>query len=390
MQDENQLQDILIARIDREGPMTFRNFMDAALYDRDHGYYVTERPKIGGAGDYYTSSNIRPLFGATLAQAFADLWSDHTGGLDIMEVGAGGGQLAFDLLTAMRDRHESLFNDLAYIITDVSPAMRERQRSMLTEFNDKVAWVDPTREPRRSAEGRTDSKPSMRPIRGIVFSNELIDAMPVHRVRLRRRALEEQYVTVSAKMGLELDWGPVSNSRLSNYVTRMGATLEEEQVIEICLDAIDWLDWVSAAIVDGYLVTVDYGDRAERLYIPERRNGTLRCFQRYRLSDDPLAQIGEQDITASVNFTALIEYGLDTGLEFVSLETQREFLIRMGFLEALASLSDRKARLIAKNLIVPGGISDGFHVLIQRVSTPSGCERVSRSNVPSPQIRSGY
>lgn len=351
MQTETDLEVALIARIEREGPLTFRNFMQAALYDEDHGYYVTHRPKIGGAGDYYTSSNIRPIFGATLARAFADLWSDYNDRPTVIEVGAGTGQLALDFLTAMRDEQGLLFRDLEYVIADISPAMHARQRSTLTEFEDHVSW---------SGLGIPTN-----PIKGIVFSNELIDAMPVHRVRWSRGVLEEQFVTARGNR-LELAWGPASTPMLMRYIDRMGVALEGGQIIEICLDAVDWLKQVSATLVEGYLVTIDYGDDAAGLYLPARRDGTLRCFHRHQLSGSPLARVGEQDITASVNFTALIEYGSDVGLELVSLETQREFLMRAGFLELLAGLEDLKARLMAKNLIVPGGIGDGFHVLVQR------------------------
>jgi SAM-dependent MidA family methyltransferase len=152
----------------------------------------------------------------------------------------------------------------------------------------------------------------------------------------------------------------------------MQASLPEGQIIEVGLDAIEWLRRASRAIKRGHLITIDYGDIAGHLYSPERREGTIRSFHRHRLVESPLERVGEQDITASVNFTALIEYGRDCGLEMISYERQSAFLLRMGLIDRIASmgasqnLDDLKSRLAIKNLFVPGGVSDNFRVLVQR------------------------
>ena len=147
----------------------------------------------------------------------------------------------------------------------------------------------------------------------------------------------------------------------------------EGQVFEINLEAIGWLGRTAQAIAQGFLVTIDYGDLAEHLWSPDRKQGTLRSFYKHRLIDSPLERIGEQDITASVNFTALIEHGRDFGFEMVSFERQTAFLTRMGLIERIAashkagdSLEDLNERLAVKNLFVPGGVSGHFRVLIQR------------------------
>jgi SAM-dependent MidA family methyltransferase len=211
-------------------------------------------------------------------------------------------------------------------------------------------------------------------IRGIVFSNELVDAMPVHRVRLRNGQMEEQYVGVSAEPGsgprLSLVWGQPSTSRLEEYIAKLGAPLAEGQTAEINLDAIDWLSDIAGRIERGFLITVDYGDTVCLLWSAGRRDGTLRCFHRHRLIDSPLNSPGEQDLTSSVNFTALIEYGRGFGLARAGYYRQSEFLIDKGLLERIARMDELKARLAAKNLLVPGGTSDNFRVLVQkRVNT---------------------
>lgn len=358
-----ELERILIERIKRDGPLTFRDFMQSALYDAEFGYYNTERLKIGVQGDYYTASNVHPAFGAVLARAFAEWCAGSVDPLTIAEMGPGTGQLAHDVLSALRDEHPGIFNDLTYALVEASPAMRKLQRDKLTAFIDHVRWLE-----------LEDLERS--PVRGIIFSNEFVDALPVHRARSVNGALKEQYVATASggePSGLSFIWGNPSTERLAEYVERSGADLGQGQTIEINLDAIDWLARTSRALEKGLLLTIDYGDAAEHLYTADRRSGTLRSFYQHRLIDSPLDRVGEQDLTASVNFTALIEYGRDFGFEFVSYERQTAFLTRMGLIERIASersaggsFDDLKERLAVKNLFVPGGVSDSFRVLIQR------------------------
>lgn len=359
-----ELERRLIERIKDEGPITFRDFMQAALYDPELGYYNTRRLKIGAAGDYYTSSNVHPAFGAVLAQALIELWVEYP--LTLVEIGAGTGQLAFDVISAIRDEHPRVFENLTYIIVESSPYMIEHQIEKLSPFGERVRWCE-LHELERV------------PIQGIAFSNEFVDAMPVHRIRRKGGVIEEQYVTVSSGPGehgeirLRPDWGGLSRERLNNYAIGMDVTLTEGQVVEVNLEALRWLARMSRAISHGFLVTIDYGETVQKLWSPDRKQGTLRCFHEHRVIDSPLERIGEQDMTASVNFTALIDYGRDFGFQLVSLERQTAFLIRMGLIDRLASahepgqsLDDLKERLAVKNLFVPGGISDNFRVLVQR------------------------
>jgi SAM-dependent MidA family methyltransferase len=357
----NELERRLISTIGREGPLTFRDFMEAALYDPRHGYYQTGRLKIGPEGDYYTSGNVHPAFGAMLARAFVDLSSEpgvHNGPQSIVEMGAGTGQLASDVLTALRERHPDFFQQVDYIIVEASEEMIRRERKLLAGFDGHVRWSNLAELERA-------------PVSGIFFSNELVDAMPVHRVRFTQTDIEEQYVTVGE--GLALTWCEPSTPSLMNYFERIGAKLAEGQIAEINLDAIEWLTRVSRAIERGFLITIDYGDLSPLLYADGREKGTLRSFYNHRLIDSPLERVGEQDITASVNFTALMEYGRQSDLETVSYERQVAFLVRLGLIEMIEeceekspSLEELTARLALKNLFVPGGVSDNFRVLIQR------------------------
>jgi SAM-dependent MidA family methyltransferase len=357
--EASALERKLIARVMREGKITFCEFMQAALYDSELGYYNTARLKIGAAGDYYTSSNVHPAFGAVLARAFAELWNELTGErpLTLVEMGAGTGQLAFDVMTAMRDEHDFVFDDLKYVIVESSPAMRARQQERLTDFSELICW-------------QTLERIERNPIAGIFFSNELVDAMPVHRVRFTKSRIEEQHVIIEDER-LALVWDEPSTPDLMDYIERTKLNFTEGQMIEINLEASDWLESLSRAIERGFLVTIDYGDIAGHLYGADRAGGTLRSFYRHTLVDSVLERIGEQDITASVNFTALIESGRDVGFETLSYERQTSFLIRNGLIERIQAtahdaVDDLKERLAMKNLFVPGGASDNFRVLIQK------------------------
>jgi SAM-dependent MidA family methyltransferase len=355
-----ELERRIVERLNRFGPMTFRDFMRTALYEPELGYYNTGRPKIGARGDYYTSSNVHPAFGAVLAQAFAEQWAGSDEPLTIVEMGPGTGQLAVDVLTTLRDEQPATFVPLKYILVEASPAMRKHQQDKLTTFGGCVSWCSP-------------DQLELAPIRGIVFSNEFVDALPVHRVRHMNGLIEEQYVSAIDSDRLGFLWQQPSSKRLGEYIDRIGLPLRQGQVVEINIDALDWLMRMSNAITGGLLVTIDYGDTAQHLWTSDRKSGTLRSFHLHKLTNSPLELVGEQDITSSVNFTALIEYGRDFGFEFVSYERQTAFLTRFGLIERIASrhapgetLDDLQERLAVKNLFVPGGISDSFRVLIQR------------------------
>jgi SAM-dependent MidA family methyltransferase len=364
----NLLEAEILTRISRDGPITFRDFMEAALYHPIHGYYNTPRPKIGPLGDYYTSSNLHAAFGQVLAQGFIELWAragEPSSRLTIAEIGAGTGQLASDILDAFGRLDRGSVSP-RYIIVERSPAMRARQRQKLKQRQDRLEWL-------QLAE-------ITEPLEGIIFSNELFDSLPVHRVRRMPAGWEEQYVVATGgwsgahpgdRNRLNAAWGDLSRSELGDYLRGFDDRIPEGQILEVNLDGLDLLRQVSRILARGFLITIDYGDTAEQIHAPSRREGTLRSFYRHRLSTDLLDRPGEQDITASVNFTGLIEWGKDLGLELVSFERQAAYLLRMGLADVAAAAATDETRCIAgrlalKNLFVPGGISDNFRVLIQR------------------------
>jgi len=376
--------------IRRRGPIPFRDFMAAALYHPRWGYYM-RLSEIGPGGDYYTSANIHPLFGELLAEKFATLFHSLTSAdrLTLVEIGAGTGQLAEDVLRALRAHHPRLCERLTYRIIEVSPRLISVQQARLQSFA-RVTW------------GRLEEfAPSS--LVGIVFSHEVLDAFPVHRVVKENGRLKELYVTLQ---GDALVWtlgdlavGPMPGeeaaaeaSRPSNtepetmarlavdYLGQIAAFLDEGQIADIALDIIPWLRSVTRLLAEGYLVTIDYGDAARPLYAPYRREGTLRCFFRHTLVSDPLIRIGDQDITASVDFTLLMEMGKRFGLETVEFTSLGQFLRDLGLLDRVERLTQTarapeaslRERLALKHFLLPGAFGENFKVLVQR------CEKKQR------------
>jgi SAM-dependent MidA family methyltransferase len=357
----------MISTIQRQlaskGRITFSEFMHLALYDAREGYYATAREKFGAEGDFYTASQVHELYGALLADEFAAAWRGLGEPRDftIIELGAGRGEFARDALAALREKHPDCFRAARYLICEISERLRAEQRARLAEFAVRVDWVG-------------DLSELAAPVSGVVFSNEFFDALPVHLVRQRDGDLRELYVEQVSDSGLRLSEGELSSAALAEYWQRAGVLLEEGQRAEINLNALKWIERIAQVLAQGRVITIDYGDLSAHLYTPNRMDGTLRCFYRHTLNDEPLERIGEQDITASVNFTALIEYGADAGLKTLSLTRQTDYLIDLGLLERAADLARQaegespqalKQRLALKNLFLPQGIAAYFKVLVQ-------------------------
>jgi SAM-dependent MidA family methyltransferase len=337
--------------------------MQAALYDPHAGYYTT-LAHIGPAGDYYTSSNVHPIFGELLAKKFGSLFAEmnHDEEMILLEIGAGTGRLAEDILSTLEDKYASLFGRTTYLIVESSPHLYSLQRERLGRF-DNVRWVS-------LDEFTPDS------LTAIVFSNELLDSFPVHRAIRHDHELKELYITLD---GDSFTWtvGDLTNHEIARYLNETGIQLLDGQIADVAIDVVSWLGSVAGILKEGFLVTCDYGDTAERLYAPHRQEGTLRCFYRHTLTTDPLTRVGEQDITASVDFSLVMKYGERVGLETVEFKRQREVLLDLGLLERFEEIeqapgpeSDKlNARLAMKHFLMPGAFGENFKVLVQRKKT---------------------
>lgn len=350
----------LRARIRASGPMSFRDWMEAALYDQRDGYYQREDlTRWGRSGDYRTGPERSPLFAATFARYFAGfhkrLGSPES--FTIYEAGAGAGHFALDVLNALRREHAHMYAATQYVIDEKSSASRRQIAARLEQHDHHVSFVT----------GEFAIK------RGVVFANELLDALPVHRVRITGGVLRELFVGVNETD--EFFWceREPGNPRLAQTLARTGAVLREGQTAEINLAAEDWLKQTAVMLVDGLVIIVDYGAEAAELYDPHRRfNGTLRAIRRHEIVDDLLADPGEQDLTAHVSWTQLIDSGGRAGLRTIQFQRQDQFLLNAGLLDQLelftkdARAEDAAAlRLQARELIMPDRMSADFQILIQ-------------------------
>ncbi|MEP6570377.1 MAG: SAM-dependent methyltransferase [Acidobacteriota bacterium] len=353
-------------RIESEGPITFCEWMKAALYDSDEGYYCrADRTRWGSEGDYRTSPERTSQFAATFARYFAKLHKQlgRPTAWTILEAGAGEGHFAAGLLQTLEQYFPNVFAATSYAIDEVSEHSAVRARERLLPFGDRIQF--------RNLEDVDINF-------GVVFSNELLDAFPVHRIVLNEGEIREFYVTISESGNFEwLLAAPefALSRRLADYFETVGCRPAEGQVVEVNLEVEEWLRRVAARMRAGYVVTVDYGASAEELYSTlAAKEGTLRGFQRHQFVDDLLAQPGEHDLTSNVNWSFVTAVGEGLGLDFVEFSRQDRFLLANGFLEQLEAESllarDDAARLqlskAAREMILPDGMAGHFQVLVQK------------------------
>lgn len=350
--------------IRREGPVTFHDWMRAALYDPAGGYYQrSDLERWGREGDYRTSPERSALFAATFARYFAKLYDElqRPEQWSIVECGAGGGSFAAGILRALAKRFPQVFAATRYVIYELSDDALRRARERLTEFGARVEF-------------HTDFARVIAS-RGIYFSNELLDAFPVHCVVHNRGELAELYVTLDAEGSFVWSTAALSTERLAEYCRSLSFQLADGQIVEINLGIDDWLTQVAAKLDEGFLITVDYGEEAHELYDSARRpHGSLRGFLRHGFVDDVLAQPGECDLTTTINWTQVKSTGERLGFEVVEFAGQDKFLLNAGLLEELelmlesARTDAEKLTLStsAREMILPGGMASNFQVLVHK------------------------
>jgi SAM-dependent MidA family methyltransferase len=307
------LIDLIRTEIQRAGGrITFARFMELALYHPQHGYYASGKTRIGKEGDYFTSVSVGPLFGRILARHFRQFRAElgAPAEFEVVEFGGHHGQLRADVLAA-------------------APELRYRVVEVGEPLPDAIV--------------------------GCVFSNEFLDALPVHRVQ----GDQEVYVTGDFTESL----GPLSDARLPR--------LPEGYRSEFNLRALDWLSDVARRLRRGWVVTIDYGFEREEYFAPHHKDGHLQCYYRHQRGTDPYRHVGEQDITAHVEFSSLIEHGRSVGLEPVQFTDQAHYLLEIGETE-IAEIVAREAGQLSKErsaihqLIHPGLMGRQFRVLVQQ------------------------
>lgn len=342
-----------------EGGVSFADFMAQALYHPEHGYYMAARDRIGKSGDFFTSSSVNALFGRLVARQLIQM-NELLGGesFQVVEQGAGEGHLAQDILDALREEAPELYTNIKYILVEVSNDNRQRQAQHLADHADKVTWC-----------GDDDWIITS----GCFLSNELVDAFPVHLVEKHAGEIQEVFVASREESFVE-DLRKPEETKLDEYFAWLGSAPIEGNRAEANLAAPEWMRHVGERIEQGFAITIDYGYPTEELYAPYRRTGTLMCYHRHKADDNPYDRVGEKDITAHVDFTALQKAGAEVGLETLWFGEQYRFLLALGFFEELvkmeAAATDEKEaralRLTLKNLIMPdAGMGETFKVLVQ-------------------------
>lgn len=347
--------------------ITFAEYMDMVLYHPQYGYYFND-VKIGFRGsDFFTSASLGADFGELLARQFYQMWEilDQPICFSLVEMGAGQGILASHILNYIKQEYLDFFAAVQYMIVEKSSTLKQKQQQLLQDFS--VKWCN-----------LEEIEPKS--LTGCCFSNELLDAFPVHQFTLEAGELREIYVTIaknnSQPIFIEVIGEP-STPQLAEYFDLVGINLSQNTYengyrSEINLAALKWLGIVADCLQRGYVLTIDYGYPAHRYYHPRRNQGTLQCYYQHRHHDHPYINIGRQDITAHVDFTALSSGGERCGLKKVGWTQQGLFLMALGIGERLAALSSQKqpiSQLLQRReglhqLINPGGLGN-FGVLVQ-------------------------
>jgi SAM-dependent MidA family methyltransferase len=316
------LTEIIIERIRKDGPISFYNFMEMALYYPEYGYYTSRKNRIGKNGDYYTSPYATSLFGKMLTKQIEQIWQllkpkDFV----IVEYGGGTALLGNDIILAVQ-KNKELYDSLQYHIIEKS-----LQTEIEPSLNEKLYWHH-----------SIDELPN---IEGCILSNEAVDNFPVHLVEMRDDLME---IFIEYKNGFVEELRPATEP-LKQYFEELHVQLPKEFRTEINLDAVNWISKMSSVLKKGFVITIDYGYSSSEIYSNKRCEGTLICYHKHHINFCPLINIGEQDITTHVNFSALQHWGTKNGLQFCGFTTQSNFLLSLGLCDYLRETEKTETNL---------------------------------------------
>ena len=355
----NELSKIIKAEIRSSGKITFERFMEQALYNESYGYYSSGKVSIGREGDFYTSPYVHRAFGDVITNfILKSLSITNAPAPTIVEIGAGYGILAGDILDSLQKKSPSIYNNLKYKYIENSASLLNQAQHSLKDHSDKIEYKESL------------SELGDQEIQGIIISNELFDSIPFHRMTVDNTIIKESYVTLENDNFKEVTGDP-STPELENYLSKYDLKLNEGQQFEINLGAVKAIEEINRVLNKGLVLTIDYGYLAEELYSGTRMNGTYKCMKGHTINENPYDDIGEQDITAHVDFTRLISKGNELGLKELKYTTQGQFLIDWGILDIIENISQsgeesaEKKIASIKNLFLQGSMGNQFKVLIQ-------------------------
>ena len=370
----------LRAEIRDDGPITFARFMERALYEPGHGYYRRAEPGPGRSGDFLTAPEAHPIFGAAVGRLLEEAWDalGRPSPFVVREHGAGTGALAAGLLVALRDARSPLFDAIRYRPVEIETARVEAFLARLAAL-DLAQLID---------EG--PGTPN-RPETGAVVANEVIDAMPVHRVVGRSAGLNELLVGLDGDGGFIATEGAPSTDALAERLADEGIELADGQVAEVCLGVDAWLADATAGLDRGVVVLIDYAEEPETLYAPTRPDGTLRSFARHAVGGDPFRHVGRQDLTATVDLAAVRTAAARARLEPIGDTTQAELLAATAGDVAAATLRRPDATLedalllrSALARLLDPRLMGGYRVLVFGRGLPAGVDLPSTKRLRGP------
>jgi len=366
------LRELIADRIRTGGPISFAEFMDISLYHPELGYYARAAQKTGRAGDFFTSVDVGPIFGELLAKQFAEMWqilhlgSDPRTGtgvrphFDLVEAGAGSGRLARDILDAARKHHPDFYAAIRLSLVEQSHTAREAQGATLGPHAGLLVHSGA-------------ALPAT--VHGVIYANELLDALPTHVVAMTESGLREVFVDVESSTRFVERFETLSTPRIAEYLARAGAEMRPGWRAEVNLRAEDWTKDSAEALQHGFMVLIDYGHNERELYDASHSAGTLTSYKQHSQLADFLQEPGETDITAHVDLSAITRVAERSGLDVLARLDQTYFLLGLGITD-LDGLSLRQ-RLALKTLLLPGGLGSTHKVLIfaKGVGTPAlkGC-----------------
>ncbi|MCX8026795.1 MAG: SAM-dependent methyltransferase [Thermodesulfovibrionales bacterium] len=352
------LETLIHNEIKIRGCIPFDYFMELALYTKELGYYMTDETTIGIKGDFYTSPSIHQLFATMIAKQIEEMWHilDKPKILSFIECGGGMGFFAKDFLEYIKNKPIS--DALQYIIVEKNPHLKKRQSVLLAEHNNKTMWIEDISE--------------LDNITGVLFCNELFDAFPVRLIQKKGNLIFEIWLALKENSLLE-QLHPLRQDSIY-YINEFCPNLYNSDfpdgyTTEINLVAKDWLKQASAVLKDGFIITIDYGYNSDDYYSSERTRGTLLCYHKHQINENPYINIGKQDITAHVNFSALKRWAEEFGLRNCGFCSQGMYLVSLGIDEAIIEMygqtPDPFQIAKIKGLILPQGLGQSHKVLIQ-------------------------
>ena len=355
--------------------------MQLCLYSRAGGFYASRTERI--SAHFGTSAMSHPAFGALIARQLEQMWQllGEPRVFDLIEVGSGDGALAQAIVRACLRSAPRFAQALHYVATDYAPRWLHASEHAV-DGDRTAAGLGCTSDAAASRIERVqaDGLRSFGRAVGCILSNELLDNFPVHRFEVREGRLREVYITQSSGKLVEVLDEP-STQEIERRLDGLGLSLPDGYRGEVNLALADWTADLARALERGFVLTIDYGALADELYAPANRDGTLVCYRQHEAGSDPLAHLGQQDITSHVDFTSLLRLGERHGLAAIGYARQSEFLQRLGFasfVDALApqGLADARAtlnRMALLTLVDPAEYGD-LKVLAQAKGVAPGIE----------------